>query len=314
MCQVSIIIPAYNAERFLAATLDSVLAQTFTDWECVVADDGSTDRTGDIAEEYAARDLRVHVIHQKNGSAAGSRNAGITVSNPDYPYIAFLDADDLWEPDALEVLIGALSQHPEAVGAHGIARYIDEKGNPIRTGELEEKLRTRHLVNGRHLISAPAGTCTTFEMLASFGWDCVITGAIVLKRNALSKAGLFDTNIDGKTCEDWDMWLRIARYGDFVFLEKLILNYRQHGANMSGNSDRMVQGELYVRRKAYNYAGNTPEQREQVAQAFRAAQRYHIGWKLKFCRESLSHGDVVEAAKQAAYAAHHLLRAIRGFP
>ncbi len=317
MNQVSIIIPAYNAERFLAATLDSVLAQTFADWECVIVDDGSSDRTGAIAEEYAQRDGRFRAVHQANGGQAAARNSGIEAGNPECPYIIFLDSDDLWEPDALEVLTGTLSRHPEAVGAHGMARYIDENDNPIRIGELEEKLRTRHIVKGSHLVSIPAKPCTTFEMLATFGWDCIVTGAIMVRHPILSKVGLFDTKTDGKTCEDWDMWLRISRYGDFAFIDKVVLNYRQYGANMchvSQDSSRMVQGELYVRRKAYNCPDNTPEQREQVAQAFRAAQRYHVGWKLKFCRESLSRGDFVGATKQAAYAARHFARMIQGRP
>src|SRR5512147_1419439 len=97
---VSVITPAYNAERFIAQTLDSVLAQTHGDWELVVADDSSTDGTASIAEDYARRDGRIRLLRMPGNQGQGpARNAALGVAHGDF--VAFLDADDLWDPEKL---------------------------------------------------------------------------------------------------------------------------------------------------------------------------------------------------------------------
>ncbi len=100
--EITVIVPAYNAEKYLAGCLDSVICQTFTGWELIVADDGSSDRTGRIADEYAAKDGRIKVIHLSNRGVSAARNAGIDAANG--KYLAFVDADDLIEPDYLKTL------------------------------------------------------------------------------------------------------------------------------------------------------------------------------------------------------------------
>lgn len=100
-CGISVIIPVYNGERYLAATIESVLAQTYQDYELILVDDGSTDRSPAICEEYAARDSRIKVIHQANGGAAHARDVGVQNAG-DHTGIVFLDADDLFHPRMLE--------------------------------------------------------------------------------------------------------------------------------------------------------------------------------------------------------------------
>ncbi len=100
-CGISVIIPVYNGERYLAATIESVLAQTYQDYELILVDDGSTDRSPAICDEYAARDSRIKVIHQSNGGAAHARDVGVQNAG-DHTGIVFLDADDLFHPRMLE--------------------------------------------------------------------------------------------------------------------------------------------------------------------------------------------------------------------
>ena len=99
--KISVVIPVYNAEKYLHFSLGSVLGQTHTDWECICVDDGSTDRSGAILDEYAAKDSRFHVIHKANGGVSSARNMALQAATGEL--IAFLDADDVWHPMALSI-------------------------------------------------------------------------------------------------------------------------------------------------------------------------------------------------------------------
>ena len=124
---VSVITPCYNGERFLADTIESVLAQTHAGWELLIIDDGSSDRTPDIARQYAARDARVRFIAQENAGAASARNAGLRLARG--RYIALLDADDVWEPCFLERQLAFMGEKRAACVCCAY-RHIDEAGQP----------------------------------------------------------------------------------------------------------------------------------------------------------------------------------------
>lgn len=110
--QVSILVPVYNAEAYLSRCLDSLLAQTRQDWECLLVDDGSTDGSGAICDGYAAKDSRFHVIHQKNAGASAARNAGLNAASA--PYVLMLDADDYLASNTLEILLKLQKENPQA--------------------------------------------------------------------------------------------------------------------------------------------------------------------------------------------------------
>ena len=121
----SIIIPVYNVAPYLRECLDSVLAQTFTDWEAICVDDGSTDGSGAILDEYAAKDERFRLIHQKNAGVSVARNAGLDVAIGEF--VAFVDADDLVGNDWLSSLRVAIAEHPSVDWVRTCFSYIDEK-------------------------------------------------------------------------------------------------------------------------------------------------------------------------------------------
>src|SRR2546421_13123372 len=102
---VSVVIPVYNGERYLAEAIESVLAQTICTWELVIVDDGSADGTPGVAQRYAGRDARIRVVRQANGGVAAARNRGMQETDPSSEYVIFLDHDDVWEIDALETLL-----------------------------------------------------------------------------------------------------------------------------------------------------------------------------------------------------------------
>src|SRR5579872_4898002 len=134
---ISIVVPAYNAEKYLRQTIDSVLAQSLTLWELLIVDDGSKDGTAAMVGEYIRKDTRIRMVRQANAGLAAARNRGFMETDPASAYITFLDADDVWEPDALETLVKTLEAHPQTPVAHGVARYIDGSGQPCRPGEAE---------------------------------------------------------------------------------------------------------------------------------------------------------------------------------
>ena len=120
--KISVVIPVYNAERYVKKTLDSVLAQTFADWECICVDDGSTDGSGAILDGYAAEDSRFRVIHQKNGGEGAARNAGMDAASGEL--VAFLDSDDTWHPEALRLFAEARDRTGADVIRYGW-RYVE---------------------------------------------------------------------------------------------------------------------------------------------------------------------------------------------
>lgn len=122
---VSIITPLYNGEKYVAQTIESVLAQTYTDWEMIVVNDGSKDRSGEIVQAYTQKDSRIKLFSQPNGGSASARNNGIR--RAEGQYIALLDADDLWEPFFLEAQL-ALLKEKNAVLVYGSHKRIDENG------------------------------------------------------------------------------------------------------------------------------------------------------------------------------------------
>lgn len=126
---VSIITPCYNGERYIAETIESVLGQTYADWELIVVDDGSRDRTAEIAAEYAARDQRIQLLRQANAGTAAARNNGMRIARG--RYIALLDADDVWDRDFLARQLSFMREK-DAVCVCCSYRHIDEKSNEIQ--------------------------------------------------------------------------------------------------------------------------------------------------------------------------------------
>ncbi|MFC7670076.1 glycosyltransferase family 2 protein [Hymenobacter humi] len=135
---VSIIIPCYNYGWLLAETLDSVLAQTYQQWECIIIDDGSTDTTRVVATSYQARDSRFRYVYQPNGGLSAARNHGLQAATGEY--IQFLDADDLLLPQKLELQVALLASHPEYDVVYGAVRYFmhGEPGKLSRSFDMKD--------------------------------------------------------------------------------------------------------------------------------------------------------------------------------
>ena len=144
MPELSIIVPVYKVEKYLPKCLDSILAQTFTDFELILIDDGSPDRCGDICDEYAAKDDRLIVIHQENKGVSAARNAGLDIARGEY--IGFVDSDDWIEPEMYETMLATAKESEAEIVACG-ANHSDE----TETILFQELLEDLELYNDKML-------------------------------------------------------------------------------------------------------------------------------------------------------------------
>jgi glycosyltransferase involved in cell wall biosynthesis len=227
MPKISIIIPAHNAMSYLPETMASIFNQTFDDFEVVVVNNGSTDETEKWASQI--KDARVKLISQVNLGATGARNTGIRESQGEY--LAFFDADDLWESTKLAKQVQVLDSHPEVGLVYTWAAYVDEQGNS--TGRVVKNQQEGYV--WRELTKGNLIECGSVPMV---------------RRQCFEKCGVFDRDL-GSFVEDWDMWLRIANHYQFKVVKEPLVYYRQVIGSSSRNWQAMATGYQLVIEKAF---------------------------------------------------------------
>jgi len=235
---VSIVVPAYNAARYIGAALESVLAQTFSAWECVVVDDGSRDQTRARAQGYADRDQRVRVVSQHNAGVAAARNEGLGRCSPDVPYILFLDSDDLLEPTALTLLVEVLESNPALSAVHGRARTIDSDGQPDDQGWVTG-LRGRQQVDAHGGVRRLERTEPTTYGVLAYRNTVVSPGVLLARRRTLPSDHPFDGAMS--PLEDRDLWVQLAINHPIGYLDHVVLAYRHHAESASQDSAKMAR-------------------------------------------------------------------------
>jgi glycosyltransferase involved in cell wall biosynthesis len=207
MASVSVLIPAYNAEKYIAETIRSVIAQTFTDWELIVVDDCSTDSTATVAAEFAAADARIKVV--RNSANLGMmRNWNNGLPHCTAPYFAKLDADDLWAPEMLQACHAILERDASVGMVFSRYRLIDDKGLPLSTIQEDLPAYARNAsFTGASLVKRG-----TYGMLAD---NVMKQGIGLIRRQIFDALGPFSLHDAGDT----EMWFRIAAH------------HRVHGIN-----------------------------------------------------------------------------------
>ena len=220
---VSVTICCYNSERYLANTLQSLLDQTFTDFEVILLNDGSTDSTEQIVRSFT--DPRIRYEHQPNRGLVCSRNRTIELARG--KYIAFLDHDDLWHPNKLAAQITLMEARNDIGLVYSKVAIIDKNGNII--SESLENVRVR---DGN-----------VFSELLLQG-DFIVWSTVVIRHSILKQAGQFRPY---KIAEDYDMLLRCALIGNFAGLDQVLAQYRQHDTNYSRN--RITPDTKYLNRR-----------------------------------------------------------------
>ncbi len=204
---ISVVIPAYNFGHLIGYTLDSLLAQTYPHWECVVVDDGSKDNTDEVMARYMASDNRFKYHKQVNSGPAKARNAGIKLATGDY--LQFLDADDLLQPDKMQAQVNVISEHPEADVVYGPVFHFSTQGlAPDKIGELGPDTVERPTVSG-------SGNDVTKAFLVA----TISVNASLVKRELALKLNLLDESLIQS--EDWDFYLQAAFQGAVFYYRDL---------------------------------------------------------------------------------------------
>jgi glycosyltransferase involved in cell wall biosynthesis len=307
---ISIVVPAYNVAEFLPATLESVTAQTEPRWECIVVDDGSSDGTYSVAARYQRNDSRIRAVRVANGGASHARNEGFRRSSTGSEYVTFMDSDDVWLPHALETLLRAATSNEQAIGSHGLGEFIDAFGAPLSPGVWAEAGRNRFGVEGHRLIRWPLDRPTSFAVLIN-GNVLFPPGLLLARRWAYELAGPFDEALNGP--EDWDMLIRLSRYGDLEFVNEVILQYRRHEKNLGANVSVPRQAWL-VRCIGFHSAENASSQQDIARRGWRAYQVRMAIDRFGSARRALAGGHLVKAAGEAARLPVYAWRYIRGYP
>jgi glycosyltransferase involved in cell wall biosynthesis len=220
--------PAYNAGKYVAESIRSVLGQTFGDWELIVVDDGSADDTAEVARSFSASDSRVVCFSQPNGGQAGARNAGLSRARGDL--VAFLDADDLWLPEKLKLQVAAIDESGADVVFSDGDMFSDDPS---------VKLDEFAVVPGR------TEGAEMFRLL--FERNRIATLSVLARRSVLDAAGLFDEDRRYQNCEDYDLWLRLAEGGAaFYGMTEKLMKYRRHAGASTFRESRLLAPMLAV--------------------------------------------------------------------
>ncbi|YAF94776.1 MAG: glycosyltransferase [Nodularia sp. CChRGM 3473] len=223
---ISVIIPAYNSGKTINETIQSVLNQTFTNFELIIINDGSQDSTLDIVSQI--NDARIKIFSYPNAGGNVSRNRGLKHAVGEF--VSFLDADDIWTPDKLQVQLQALQKNTDAKVAYSWTDYIDENGviflsgtHITANGDAYEKLLVNNfLENGSNPL---------------------------IRREALIELGGFDESLEA--AQDWDMWLRLAAQYFFITVPTVQILYRVSANSLSSNLIRQEKCCLQVFQRAY---------------------------------------------------------------
>ena len=236
--KISVVMPAYNAEQYIKETIDSVRAQTFSDWELLVVDDGSVDNTRKIALDLSAEDRRIRVLcNEMNCGVAKSRNRGVEEANGEW--IAFLDSDDLWDAQKLEKQLKLIERHPDAKLTYTASAFISATGN-----RYSYVLQAKPKIDYKGLLHNNLLSCSS----------------VMVKRDLM----LENPFPNGELHEDYAVWLQMLRKLPFAYgVDEPLLIYRLSNASRSGS--RVKSGQMIYR--AYRHVGYGP-----ISSAWRTVQ------------------------------------------
>jgi glycosyltransferase involved in cell wall biosynthesis len=248
--KISIVIPAYNAESTIIETIESVQKQTFSDFEIIIIDDGSTDNTVEVIKNI--HDRRIQVISYEHRGVSAARNQGISYANGEL--IAFLDADDLWTPDKLELQLAALEKYPEAGVAYSWTYFMYQQGKVIKPG---------HPVYFKGDVYANL----LVENFLAHGSNPLI------RRQVIDCIGEYDLGLTHS--EDWDFYIRLASHCDFALVPKHQIFYRQSSGSTTSKIDGIEKQMLVMFEKTFKAA---PTQ-------YQYLKNRSLAWVYQYCTQ-----------------------------
>lgn len=255
MTKVSIIIPTYNRANYIGQTIKSALSQTYSDYEIIVVDDGSTDNTKEVIAQYNGK---VRYFYQENKGPTVARNLGINKSSGEY--IAFLDDDDMWLPEKLEKQVRVLDADPR-IGFVCCASYvIDDKNNEMLIWKRNKEL-----------------TKATFENL--YERNFVYNLTVLIREGCIKEVGGLDETL--LVSADYDLWLRVAKKHEFYYIDEPLTKYRLHENNLSKNYNVRLRNHIKILKKV-----EITKDISYLKQRIRLAKAYYEFAKLYVSRQS----------------------------
>jgi len=235
---VSVIIPTYNSANYIEETVQSVFAQIYTDYEVIVINDGSTDHTLDILEKYKDR---LTVLTKSNGGPASARNEGIRESNGQF--IAFLDADDIWKPNKLELQVAFMQQNRDI-------------GYCYANAECFSVTKDGNRVHRRDLICSISGMVFREQFWSNF----IVNSTVMVRRTCLDEIGLLDESKKLIGAEDYDLWLRLNRKFALGNIAVILAEYRLREDSLVGESyEKAFHKHVFIYNKFYSQYKDTQE-------------------------------------------------------
>ena len=252
---VTVVVPCLNYGRYLPRALDSVMRQSYANWECIVSDDGSTDDTASVVASYARRDTRIRYIFQRNRGLSAARNRALLASQG--TYIQFLDADDLIESRKLESHVRYLEEHDDVGVVYSPARYFrtgNEEDRRYSMGEPDVPWMPETSGVGPSLVSALSRT------------NIMAVNCALVRRSVVARVGLFDERL--RALEDWDYWMRCAAAGvrfQYVDSGGTYALVRLHALSMTNDKERMTRALVQIHRRIARTAPGSRVQMTRLA-------------------------------------------------
>lgn len=258
--------PVRNGADTISDALDSLSAQSFQNWEAVIVDDGSTDRTAEVVQARAESDPRFRLIRQEGSGVSAARNRAIAEARGDW--LAFLDADDALDSRHLEVLTQAVLQNPQSGGAYGNWAYVSHEGNRVV-----------------YPFHDPAVDFYKLAKRCSFAIFCCL-----VKTSIVREVGGFDASL--KTCEDWDLWQRVARTGaELICVPDTVAYYHLRKGSSSKDAVRLLSDSWVVLDRGYSRDARVPQPDTRFADGSPADDLEHMKWYLSVFSAGLLIGE-----------------------
>lgn len=228
---VTVITPLYNAQEYIAQTIESVISQTYQNWEMIIVDDCSTDSSRDVVSRYVSKDERIKLIQSESNFGGPARPRNIALKNSKGDFVAFLDADDIWLPQKLEKQINFLKQNNNVDICHTLANTIDENGiskNFIHESTTYKKLK--NVISKKNII---------------YYINFININSVLMKFDSELK---FEEDINLIALEDWKYWIdNIKKNKTIVLIDELLISYRVSDSSLSNrNTDTGYRKAIYL--------------------------------------------------------------------
>lgn len=269
---VSIVIPCFNQAHFLQEAIESIVRQTYQNYEIIVVNDGSRDETNRVANSFKGTIL----LEQTNQGLATSRNNGLKKCKGEF--VMFLDADDRLEPTALAIGVNTLRASPNCVFVSGFCQLIDESGKP------------------RHTIQPHLYSDDSYESLlrSNFIWS---PSCVMYRRDLFDTIKPFDNNLNATA--DYELYLRIAREFPVFHHSQIVTNYRQHRSSMSRNYKMMLDSVLKVYEKQEQFIKSNPDYRKALRYGVSSYKTMYLESIYYQCSQATKKGEFKTAFKSA---------------